>query len=257
MAAAVLAEAAGAMEVAGWAGRAEEVGDLLFTAGRLADGRWLPGPWAVASPAFAADYAWLRRVLHPAGRAVGPGPVDRPGRRGGRHPPRPFVDPADGGVFTTGRDGERLVVRSKELLDGATPSANSVAASALARLGALTGDDRYRHAAERIVSLAGPLLADHPTAVADLVAAASMLDAPIEVVVAGDRPDLLSEVRRRWLPDAVVAWGEPTSSPLWEGRDPGSAYVCHRYACRAPAADPATLGAQLDDASSGGTATGG
>ncbi len=256
MAAAVLAEAAGAMEVAGWAGRAEEVGDLLFTAGRLADGRWARTVGG-RQPAFAADYAWLleccTRLAELSGRAqwtargaeVADTLLDR------------FVDPADGGVFTTGRDGERLVVRSKELLDGATPSANSVAASALARLGALTGDDRYRHAAERIVSLAGPLLADHPTAVADLVAAASMLDAPIEVVVAGDRPDLLSEVRRRWLPDAVVAWGEPTSSPLWEGRDPGSAYVCHRYACRAPAADPATLGAQLDDASSGGTATGG
>ncbi|MGO9456838.1 MAG: thioredoxin domain-containing protein [Acidimicrobiales bacterium] len=256
MAAAVVAEAAGAMDDAGWAGRAEEVGDLLFTAGRLADGRWARTVGG-HQPAFAADYAWLleccTRLAELSGRAqwtsrgaeVADALLDR------------FFDSADGGVFTTGRDGERLVVRPKELLDGATPSANSVAASALARLGALTGDDRYRLAAERIVRLAGPLLADHPTAVADLVGAASMLDAPSEVVVAGHRPDLLSEVRRRWLPDAVVAWGEPTSSPLWEGRAPGAAYVCHRYACRAPAADPATLSAQLDDASSGGTATGG
>ena len=49
-----------------------------------------------------------------------------------------------------------------------------------------------------------------------------------EIVVTGDRPDLLAEVRRHWLPAAVVAWGEPDDGPLFEGRppEPGLAYVC-------------------------------
>ena len=69
-----------------------------------------------------------------------------------------------------------------------------------------------------------------------------------EIVVTGDRPDLLSEVRRRWLPAAVVAWGEPDDGPLFEGRpaEPGLAYVCQARSCRTPAADTATLAGQLE-----------
>ena len=45
----------------------------------------------------------------------------------------------------------------------------------------------------------------------------------------------------------VLAWGEPTSSPLWAGRDDGYAYVCRHYVCRAPATSPAELARGLDD----------
>ena len=69
-----------------------------------------------------------------------------------------------------------------------------------------------------------------------------------EIVVTGDRPDLLAEVRRHWLPTAVVAWGEPDGGPLFEGRpaEPGLAYVCQGRSCRVPAADAATLAGQLE-----------
>jgi hypothetical protein len=43
----------------------------------------------------------------------------------------------------------------------------------------------------------------------------------------------------------VLAWGEPTPTPLWEGREDGAAYVCRNFACLVPALDPATLDAQL------------
>ncbi len=43
----------------------------------------------------------------------------------------------------------------------------------------------------------------------------------------------------------MLAWGERYDSPLWEGRDDGRAYVCRDYACQLPAADAATLAAQL------------
>jgi uncharacterized protein YyaL (SSP411 family) len=70
-----------------------------------------------------------------------------------------------------------------------------------------------------------------------------------EIVVTGDRPDLLAEVRRRWLPAAVVAWGEPDDGPLFEGRppEPGFAYVCQARSCQTPAADTETLATQLEE----------
>ena len=66
-----------------------------------------------------------------------------------------------------------------------------------------------------------------------------------EVAVVGDRPDLVAAVQRRYLPNAVLAWGEPYASPLWEGRRDGFAYVCRQYACQAPVDTPDALDAQL------------
>jgi hypothetical protein len=245
MAVAVLAEAAGATANPAWADAAEQLGDFLFSELRRPDGRWLRSRGS-AVPAFAADYAWLveccTRLAELTGRAV----WEERAADVAEAMLELFWDPDTGGLFTTGHDTEHLVVRAKELLDGAVPSANAVAAGALLRLASLTGDERFTRSGERIVELAGPVLAEHPVALADMVAAAAMRGGGTEVVVTGDRPDLLEVVRRRWRPTTVLAWGERRPTPLWEGRDDGLAYVCSGYVCAAPAADPATLASQLD-----------
>ena len=87
---------------------------------------------------------------------------------------------------------------------------------------------------------------EHPTAFAHLLQAADFLESSREIAVAGDRPDLVRAVQERYLPDAVLAWGERYASPLWEGRDDGRAYVCERFACRTPATTVDELLAQLD-----------
>ena len=93
----------------------------------------------------------------------------------------------------------------------------------------------------------GDLLARHPTAFAHTCSRPPCWSTGCtEVVVTGDRPDLVEVVRARWLPGAVLAWGEPTASPLWEGRAGHRAYVCRNYACQLPAEDAATLAAQLE-----------
>jgi hypothetical protein len=157
-----------------------------------------------------------------------------------------FWDEDGGGFFTTGADAEQLIVRPKEYLDGALPATNSISVHALLRASALDDDPRIGRAIDRTVATASALLTRHPGALADFVAALPMLNGRQEIVVAGDRPDLLAEVRRRWLPDAVVAWGEPDGSPLFADRPDGAAFVCRGFACAAPAADVATLAVQLE-----------
>ena len=106
-----------------------------------------------------------------------------------------------GGFFTTGSDAEALVVRPKEFLDGALPATNSIALTALRGANALVDDPWFDQAADR-TSLARPLLTRHPAALADLVAALPTGNGRYEIVVTGEWPDLLAEVRRRWLPAA-------------------------------------------------------
>jgi hypothetical protein len=248
MAVSTLAEAAAATGTPRWSQAAEDIAEVLFTRLRREDGRWLRSLQGddARHLALAADYAWVidaaTRLGELTGRAMWTSRATDTA-----HALIDLFSSGDGVLFTTGRDASPLIVRPKDLLDGAVPSANAVAATALLRLSALTGDDPLREAATRIVGAVSSVLAQNPVAFADLVGATSLLTETVEVVVTGDRPDLLGVVRSKWLPDAVLEWGEPTDSPLWQGRDESAAYVCRHYACLVPARDTATLEGQLTE----------
>jgi len=72
-----------------------------------------------------------------------------------------------------------------------------------------------------------------------------------EIAVVGDPDehdnvhDLVTAVQSRYVPTAVLAWGQPYESPLWESRTPGHAYVCKNYACQQPVTTVEDLVAQL------------
>jgi uncharacterized protein len=247
-----LAEAAAATANPVWGEAAVAIGEFLCHHLRGDEGRWRRSwrsPGGSRHLAYAADYAWLvdffTRLAELTGRSTwteravetADALIDL------------FGDDQAGGFFTTGRDGEALIVRTKDVFDGATPSANAVAALALARLGALTGTERYTDAAGGVVDMLGPVLARHSTAFPHtLLTALRLAEGWTQVVIAGDRPDLLATVQRRWLPEAVVAWGQPTASPLWEDRQAGRAYLCEHFTCRLPTDDPSTLADQLASA---------
>lgn len=55
----------------------------------------------------------------------------------------------NGGFYLSPEDGETLVLRPKEMLDGAMPSGNSVAAWCLVRLAALTGEKLWQETADQ------------------------------------------------------------------------------------------------------------
>jgi uncharacterized protein YyaL (SSP411 family) len=226
---------------------------VLFSRLRRTDGRWLRSLQGGSARhlAMAADYAWVLDCATRLGELTGQGRWTERAVETADRLVELFGSADDNGVlYTTGADADPLIVRPRDLLDGALPSANAVAANALLRLGALTGDEGFVAAATGIVCALSGLIESNPVAFADLVAGASLLEGTVEIVVTGERPDLLDVVRSRWLPGAVVSWGEPTGSPLWEGRGDGLGYVCRRYACQIPARDAATLESQLPDSGS-------
>ena len=252
---AALAEAAAATGEASWRQAALANGDFLVGHLRRDDGRWLRSwqagdadrPAQARHLAYAHDYAALIDAFTRLGELTGQARWIDEARAAADGLLDLFWDDAAGGVFTTGDDAERLVTRPKDLMDNATPSAQSTAACALLRLAALTGEARYDEHARRITALFGAMASEHPTAFGRALEALDLTAGGLdEIAVVGDRPDLVAAVHSRYVPDAVLAWGEPYDSPLWEGRADGLAYVCRDFACQSPAATAVELIAQLE-----------
>ncbi len=249
---ATLAEAGAATGNEAWVDAATTAADHLLRRHRDDQGRWMRS-WQddgrggrARHLAMAADHAALLDAFVRLAEATGVARWVDEARSVADQMLALFWDDDSAGLFTTGHDAERLVSRAKDLLDDATPSANSMAAVGLVRLAALTGEDRYRDRATDIVALVGATAAEHPAALAHLLAAFDLLVHGVEeIAVVGDVPELVQVVHQRYLPGAVLAWGEPYDSPLWEGREDGRAYVCRDFTCHQPVATPEELAAQL------------
>jgi uncharacterized protein YyaL (SSP411 family) len=246
-----LAEAAAALERHDWLDAAVANGRFLVDNLRGADARWHRSWQADGQPrarhaALAADHAAIVDAFTRLAEATGDGSWIEHARDAADTMLDHFWDVDNGGLFSIADDGEQLVARQKDLMDNATPSANSIAAAALVRLGALTGEARYTNHAEQILRLLGKVIPQAPTAFSNALAAVDLVaTGTTEIAVVGDRPDLVRAVQSRWLPTAVLAWGTPYESPLWEQRDPGFAYVCQHYACQVPADSVDMLTSQL------------
>ena len=168
-----------------------------------------------------------------------------------------FAHPA-GGFFDTPDDGERLVVRPRDVQDNATPSGGAMATTVLLRLAALTGEGRYRSAAEAALGSLGSYLGRHPTAFAQWLCALEAAHAEsTEVAIVGEPADaatrgLVAVADRGYHPFRVQASSSaPDASvvPLLHGRfalnGRPTAFVCHGFACRLPVNEPEAFEALL------------
>ncbi len=162
-----------------------------------------------------------------------------------------FEDPADGGFFFTANDHEKLVARQKEWHDGATPSGNALAATALLRLAKLTGRADFLTAAEKTLRAAAGLMGRYPIAAGQMLAALDFYLGPTPEIVllaetSSDLTATLADLRRRFIPNRVVAacvcaGGENHSAALatiFAGKTPQqpppTAYICENFSCQAP-----------------------
>jgi hypothetical protein len=229
-------------------------GDVLF---RI----WKDGE--VRVPGFAEDYAYLAAAfldLYEASFA--PRWLDRArwlvdrllaefGEAGGK------------GFYYSSDRHAHLIHRRKDFVDNATPAANWVAALALVRLSALSGEAAWRGRAESILAGLGEWVERMPMGFATaLVAVDFLLGPPLEIAVVGDLDAeetrrLLRAIHRRFLPNKVLA-GAPGEAdaelaaklPLLRGRGRAdgraAVYLCENFSCRAPISDVAALDSALD-----------
>jgi uncharacterized protein YyaL (SSP411 family) len=166
-----------------------------------------------------------------------------------------FFDPAEGDLFLTPSDGERLVHRPRSDHDGATPHSTGLAVLGLLRAAELSGRSDLRRIAERVIETHAPLLERAPQAFPTLARAALAAERgfSVAVVVGAERDPItaaLANRARRVLgpADAVVVCAPgsappPGLAPSWlEGRDPQggrpTAWICRGVTCSLPIVEP-------------------
>jgi uncharacterized protein len=174
-----------------------------------------------------------------------------------------FWDENAGGFFFTGRSHEQLIVRTKEFMDNATPSGNSIATLSLLRLGLLTGNEDYRRHATAVLRLMADQIRRYPSAFGFALTAVDFyLNSPLEVVIVGSpAPRLDGLLRTLWqtyVPNRVIALCRNEHEraaaliPLFSGRDTlagaPTAFVCQANTCQQPANTPGDLHKQLASA---------
>jgi len=172
-----------------------------------------------------------------------------------------FWDDEAGGFFFTGNSHEQLIVRSKEWLDNATPSGNSIATLSLLRLSLLTGNDDFHRRATTVLQLMANGIRRYPSAFGlALTALDFYVSSPLEIAVVADaRDERFNELRRTlwstYLPNRVVALCTADFDraalriPLLANRNTlntqPTAFVCENYKCQVPAHNAEEFHAQL------------
>ena len=165
-----------------------------------------------------------------------------------------FWDAENGGFFPTADDGEKLLIRKKEIYDGAFPSGNAVAMLNLLRLARMTGNSTYEEKADQLGRAFSTSVSGTPSAHTFLLSALDFAAGPsFEIIIAGDAAaedtqKMLAALNSTYIPNKVVILkdtvGRSSINELvdfvkeYESRDGrATAYVCQKFTCQSPTTD--------------------
>jgi hypothetical protein len=255
-----LARAARALDAPALGELAVETLDFLYQAVWRADGRlWAKaGVEAERFPAYLDDHAFLLDALlevlqcrfHERDLAWAIVLAEQLLAR--------FEDRDGGGFFFTAHDHERLIQRPKTWTDEALPAGNGIAARALLRLASITGESRYRDAAERTLHAAYPTMQRFPEACATLLRALHDFLRPRPQLVVRFASAAEQDAWRAALANVPLSRLDVYFVPAGQEDLPGMlaaqryatggvAYLCHGSRCLPAIVSPAALAETLGD----------
>jgi len=173
-----------------------------------------------------------------------------------------FWDEPSGGYFLTSDISEQLLMRPKEVYDGAVPSGNSVCMLNLLRLARITGKTEYEQRAVALSRAFAEAVRQNPAAHTQLMIAIDFAIGPsqeIVVVATPDAPDtlrMLQTIRSVFVPNKVLILVPTEDDPeiakfseftrhqkALQGK--ATAYICRNFVCEQPTTDPEKLRGQL------------
>ena len=161
-----------------------------------------------------------------------------------------FRDHSNGGYFFTPDDAEILILRSKELYDGAVPSGNSIAMLNMIRLAKITGSSIYENEALQTINVFSRNIYSTPSAYTQALTSLDFIYGPsYEIVICGEREnddtkEMIKILNENFVPNKVVILNSPDSDeaksmiPFIKDKkqiqNKSTAYVCVNYTCKSP-----------------------
>jgi uncharacterized protein YyaL (SSP411 family) len=167
-----------------------------------------------------------------------------------------FWDAENGGFWSVSDYGEALIVRKKEIYDGAIPSGNSVAFDNLVILAHLIGNTDYEKRAQELMRNFAGIVKSNPSACSGFLCAADRAFSPgPDVVIVGksgapDTAKMVDTLRALYLPAVNMMvrpphgeeTGIPPAFPFLTELDSvdgkATAYICFGRTCTVPTTDP-------------------
>ena len=158
-----------------------------------------------------------------------------------------FSEPETGFFFYTHEGQKDILLRKRELYDGATPSGNSMMASNLLYLAVVFGETGWKERAGRMASALHRAVTGYPGSFGVWATIYQALTYSIpEIVITGRRPEnARKEFLAHLIPYRVFqsSQEENTHFPLLRDKQPGQdplIFVCKEYACQLPVNEVAT-----------------
>jgi len=176
-----------------------------------------------------------------------------------------FWDDASGGFFFTATTAERLIVRQKDVYDGAIPSGNSFAALDLIRLSKFTMEKEFEEKANELLRVFSTMISQMPTGYAQMLIALDFVLGPSkEIGISGDinskeAKEMIKVIYKHFIPNKILAFHPPVDTdnkvvsliPFLKEQLPlggkTTVYVCENYTCKLPATSVSKLNALLTE----------
>lgn len=192
-------------------------------------------------PAFLDDLSYLVQALTGLQEVTGKGVYLLAARKCMDYIQARFLDEATGLYYYTQEGEEDVIIRKKEVYDGATPSGNATMAQNLQYLGRVFDKGEWVEQADRVLGSMWSAITRYPVSFgAWALAVQAQVQGWKEVVLAGrGATQWLPQVLSRYAPDKIVQCGETKDGnfPLLSGKIPEKdgeirLYVCRDYTCR-------------------------
>jgi len=158
--------------------------------------------------------------------------------------------------YYTGASQGDVIVRKKEIYDGATPSGNAVMALNLRRLGILAGREDWKQRSESMLEGVLQAAARYPTSFGVWTSLLmEMVHGTPEIAIVGKGAGALrAALSREYIPFAVIQWSEAENGrhPMLSGKGGGEEslfYLCRDYRCLKPVLTTRELMQQIEEES--------
>ena len=164
-----------------------------------------------------------------------------------------FWDKANGGLFFTPDTNEKLLTRTKEVYDGAIPSANSVTMYNMIRLARLTGNSDLEQKAREIGKIFSDQISKMPSEYTQMIISLDYVLGPTsEIVIVGnkekkDTQKIIQSLNSIYLPNKVIILKDPEDQLIEklvpfikeyiQIKNQTTIYVCKNQKCQLPTTD--------------------